>query len=175
MAVIKIIRKNIPYYALCCAIIGITAVIYHRVGPDKAMRYILAPYAKCVELFMNIYMSYIEGVGYSTPGLLFTIGENCSGLNYMAALFGMTGIMFVHKLPENRKLLWVALCAPGSAAVGVVMTALRIIGSIPIVGYARFSTLHAGIGISFYLAGMILCYLAAENVLRRMGRVIADG
>jgi exosortase K len=93
----------------------------------------------------------------------------------MAALFGMTGIMFVHKLPDNRKLLWVALCAPGSVAVGVIMTALRIIGSIPIVGYSRFSTLHAGIGISFYLAGMILCYLAAENILRRMGRVIADG
>ena len=165
-----VIRINTPYYLLSGAVLAAAAVLYYACDardPEGLTRVLLAPYAKAAELFMNINLRYADGTGYSAPGLPFSIGRNCSGVNYMAAVFGMMTFMFIHKIPERRKILWIALWAPGAAAVGVVTTALRILGSIPLAGYARFSTLHAGIGISFYLGGMIICFFATEKLTQK--------
>ena len=164
------VQKNIAYYFICCVVITAAALTYYACAayePDGVMRLLLAPYARAAELFMNMNMRYADGIGYTAPELPFSIGSNCSGVNYMAALYCMMTFMFLHKIPKKYKLLWIAAWAPGAAAVGITITALRIIGSIPLAGYERFSTLHAGIGISFYLAGMILCFMVTEKLLNK--------
>jgi exosortase K len=154
---------------LACIAIAAAVIIAVKNPSDAALRVILSPYAKSVEIFYNIKMNYIDGIGYNAPGFAFVIGESCTGVNYMAAVFCMMACMFLHRFRRYWKLLWILLWIPGGAAVGVAMTCLRIIGSVPIIYHPMFSTLHAGIGITFYLAGMILCYMAAVAVFRPQG------
>jgi exosortase K len=168
---IRKISVDLVFYLACIAIAA--AVLVAAKNPsDAALKVILTPYAKAVEVFYNIKMTYTNGIGYSAPGLAFAIGESCMGVNYMAVVFCMMACMFLHRFRRFWKLLWMLLWIPGAAAVSVVMTCLRIVGSVPIVSHPMFSTLHAGIGISFYLAGMGVCYMAANAIFRRGNTVM---
>jgi exosortase K len=165
-AVLRNVAENIVGYVLCGAI-SLAGLAYAQNLSDAALRVVLAPYAKAVEVFYNIEMAYLDGIGYTAPGLSFAIGENCSGLSYMITVFCMMACMFAHRFPMRRKLIWILLQAPVGIGAGMVATCLRIIGSISFAGYPGFPTLHAGVGISFYLAGMIACVWIAERATSR--------
>ena len=170
----KEIIINIICYILCCGIAGLCLTLM-KTPSDAALKILLAPYAKAVEVYYNIEMTYIEGLGYTSAGLQFVVGENCSGVSYIAIVFCMMICMFLHRFRGRQKIMWILINVPVAAALGIFTTCLRILGSVPIAGYARFSTIHAGIGISFYLAGMIACLLTAEKATSKYQNTIREG
>lgn len=148
---------NTVYRIFAIILCACLQVLYNSAS-DHTLSILLYPHAKLVELFYNIDLQYVKGTGYCTLNSIFTISRGCLGLNFIVLMFCMNVILFIHHF-RTRKLLWFVGSLIGSAVIGVLVSGLRIIGSIPFVHHSKFSTIHTGIGISLYLLFFILTFI----------------
>ncbi len=133
-------------------LVGAGLLVWYGTADDAALRVLLWPHAKAAEAFYNTTLIYQSGVGYVSPGGSFAVGSACMGMNFIVMLFCLMVCAFTRRFCGFAKAAFFILALAGSVVVGVFVSGLRIIGSIPFVQYEKFATLHSGIGIALYLA-----------------------
>ena len=159
-------KENLPYYLISVLIAVIFATNWGLLN-DNVLRLLLWPHAAATGAFYNVEMHYIAQQGYVAYGLPMRIGSQCSGIGFMCLMFAMLSCMFVHRFSKSRKWIWLAISALVSIVGGTVLTSLRIVGSIPLLGNDRFGMFHAGVGICIYTLGLIIIYNAADRLTQR--------
>ena len=159
-------KENLPYYLISVLIAAICAT-NGGLLTDRVLRLLLWPHAAVTGAFYNVEMRYIAQQGYVASGLPMRIGAQCSGIGFMCLMFSMLSCMFVHRFSNSRKWIWLVISALASFVGGTVLTSLRIVGSIPLLGNDRFAMFHAGVGICIYTLGLIVIYNVADKLSRR--------
>lgn len=159
-------RKNIIFYVLA-GLIGLMAVHWVKTAQDDMMKILLYPHTAAVMLFYNIPMIYHEGVGYVSIDYTFAIGSACMGSHFMLMLFGMNVCMFVKYFKGFYKGAWFAISFMGAIFIGILMSIIRIISSLPFVAYEKFALVHVGIGVMVYFFALLMCYITAKKLVGR--------
>ena len=161
-----ILRKHKADIALGALALLVSAGLLAGYGSadDGALRVLLWPHAKATEAFFNTTLYYQSGVGYVSPGGSFAVGPACMGMNFIVMLFCLMVCAFTRRFRGFAKAAFFVLALAGSAAIGVLVSCVRIIGSVPFVSYAKFATLHTGIGIALYLAALIGGYILVNKL-----------
>ncbi len=157
---------NILFAAFAIAF-SVLFILAYNMANDKAIALLLSPHAMFTELFYNINLTYVENVGYIGLGTAFIIAKDCFGVYFVAMLFCMFVCGFVKQFSSVKKLYWCGFSFVLAVVVGVLVSCMRIIGSIPFVSSEKFSTLHTGIGAVLYLLTLISSYAILRNILRR--------
>ena len=160
------VLENVPYYLLS-TVLATGCGIYAEKLPDRVLRVLLWPHALAVEVFFNVKTHFVAGEGYAAAGLPIFIGTQCSGISFICLTFLLLSYLFIHRFQKCEKPVWFVLAAILSVISGILLTTLRIIGSVPLVGSEQFSTFHAGVGISIYTMGLIAIYNAADRLTRK--------
>ena len=142
----------------CALALGAAALGAYSAAGDGVLRVLLWPHAKLTQAFFHITLSYQQGVGYVAAGHGFTIGAACMGMRFIVMLFCLVVCVFSWRFHGLRKALFFFLSLVGAVVVGVTVSCLRIIGSIPLLASGWFGALHAGIGITLYLAALVGVY-----------------
>lgn len=143
---------------------GAALLVWFGSAGDGALRVLLWPHAKATEAFFNTTLCYQNGAGYVSPGGSFAIGPACMGMNFIVMLFCLMVCAFTRRFRGLRKAAFFLLALAGSAVTGVVVSCLRIIGSVPFVSLEKFATLHTGVGIALYLAALAGSYLLVNRI-----------
>ncbi len=154
-------------YAATAIFISIIVIFAYESANEKTIAVMLTPHAKLTEIFYNINLTYVENVGYLGSNTAFIIAKNCFGVYFMAMLFCMFVCGFVKQFCGIKKLYWFGLSFIVAVVVGVLVSCIRIIGSIPFVSLEKFSTLHTGIGAVLYLLTLVAGYAILKKCLRR--------
>lgn len=156
---------NIVFYCIV-ALIGILLFYWLKNADDDIIRILLLPHARLTEIYYNTSLIYINGIGYSSINGTFAIGRKCIGGNFIIMMFGMTSCLFAKHFKDASKLLWLITSLLLSIVVGILISSIRIIGSIPFVTYSKFALLHSGIGISLYFFALTVSYAILKKVFR---------
>lgn len=159
---IKLLDVFIYILAVTCSA---AMIISYRFADDKAAQILLWPHAKAIELFYNTNLTYMHGAGYNAPGAAFTIGRDCMGVNFISTMFCMLVCAFVHKFRGIIKFAWFGLSLLISAVIGVFVSILRIIGSVPFISLEKFATLHTWAGIALYFIALLAAYFITKKIL----------
>lgn len=133
---------------------------------DNVLRILLYPHAKSAEIFYNIPLVYVNGVGYSAVDGSFAIGRECMGIKFIVIIFGMTACMFANCFIGMKKILWFFTSLLGSILIGIVISCIRIVGSVPFIQHPKFPLFHSGIGISLYFFTLTTSYVLLNKFLR---------
>jgi exosortase K len=157
---------DLVYIAMVFIFSGIIIWAYHM-ADDNVTAVLLTPHAKITEVFYNIDLRYVSHVGYTGLNTAFVIAKDCLGVYFIAMLFCMFICGFIKQFTGVKKLCWFWISLIMAVVVGVLVSCIRIIGSIPFVGYDKFATLHTGIGATLYLLTLIACYAILKKSLRR--------
>lgn len=155
---------NILFYFLA-VLVGLCLIYGFKTAQDAVLKILLYPHAKAVEIFYNIPLVYTNGIGYSSIGCTFTIGRECMGYHFIVLMFTMNACMFAKHFNGFHKVLWFMISLVGAAAAGVLISSIRIIGSIPFVTHEKFVLLHSGIGISLYFAALAASYISVNKLI----------
>ena len=158
-AIIRAVRKHTAdiIFGVLALVLGAAALIGYGAAGDGVLRVLLWPHAKITEAFYNTALIYQNGVGYISGG--FTIGPACMGMNFIVMLFCFTVCVFTRRFKGIYKAAFFMLSVIGSAAAGVIISCIRIIGSVPFLSFARFTTIHTAVGITLYLAALMGSYI----------------
>ena len=161
---LKVVRRNAVIY-IPALLLGVALLWLYRAADEAALRVLLWPYAKATELFYHMDLRYIAGVGYCAAGGVFAIGKACMGINFAVMMFFMLIFAFTHRFEGYRKIIWLPLSLLISTVVGVVISCIRIVGSVPFVTIDKFATLHTALGAALYLAALAGAYLTTKKIL----------
>jgi exosortase K len=153
---------DIALGALALALGAAMLVGYGRAG-DGALRVLLWPHAKATEVFYHISLYYQSGVGYVAAAGGFAIGPACMGMNFIVMLFGLMVCAFTRRFRGIRKSAFFVLALAGSVVAGVIVSCVRIIGSVPFLSFGHFATIHTGVGIALYLAVLAGSYILVNK------------
>ena len=145
-------------------LIGAGLLVWYGSTDDSILRVLLWPHAKATEAFFNTSLYYQSGVGYVSAGGSFAVGPACMGMNFIVMLFCLMVCAFTRRLRGYAKAAFFVLALAGSAAIGVFVSCVRIIGSVPFVSYEKFATLHTGIGIALYLAAIAGSFMLVNKL-----------
>ncbi|MCL2672651.1 MAG: exosortase K [Clostridiales bacterium] len=143
--------------------LGLAALWGFARAGDGALRVLLLPHAKTVEWFYHVPLVYRDGVGYLYSDA-FSIGAACMGLNFIVMLFWMCVCVFTHRFRAWRKPVFFGAALVGSVLLGVSVSCIRILGSIPLIAHAQFAALHTGIGAALYLAALTGVYILLRKI-----------
>lgn len=155
---------------LCYAAVGLICAMmlgWFQSAPESLMQTLLYPHKQVTEIFYNIPLSFREGVGYVAADGSFAIGAECMGVNFIIMLFGMNGGMFIKYFKGHKRITWLLICFLCAVLAGVLVSCIRIIGSVPFVGYEKFPLFHSGVGITLYFTTMIGSYMLLMRFFRR--------
>lgn len=155
---IRLHAADLVYSALALAL-GTAALIGYGAAGDDALRVLLWPHAKITGAFYHWALHYQTGVGYVAAGDAFAIGSACMGVNFIVMQFCLLVCVFTRRFRGWRKAVFFLLALTGSAVVGVFVSCIRIIGSIPFLSSGQFTAIHAGIGVTLYLAALVGSYI----------------
>ena len=155
------VRKHAADIALCALalLLGAVLLLWFDTASDGALHVLLWPHAKATEAFYHTTLHYQQGIGYTAPGGSFAIGPACMGLNFIVMLFCLMVCAFTRRFRGIRKAVFFLLALAGSAIIGVIISCVRIIGSVPFLTFEKFATLHTGVGIALYLAALTGSYI----------------
>ncbi|WP_041284746.1 exosortase K [Desulfoscipio gibsoniae] len=156
--------QNIIFYFLA-VLVGLCLIYEFKTAQDAVLRILLYPHAKAVEIFYNIPLVYTNGMGYSSMDWAFTIGRECMGCHFIVLMFTMNACMFTKHFKGFHKVLWFITSFVGAIVVGILISSIRIIGSIPFVAHEKFALLHSGIGISLYFAALAASYISIDKLI----------
>jgi exosortase K len=127
------------------------------------MRALLWPHAMATEAYYHISLHYQSGVGYVAAGGGFAIGPACMGMNFIVMLFCLMVCAFTRRFRGIRKAAFFMLALAGSVATGVIVSCIRIIGSVPFLSMDQFTAIHSGVGIALYLAALAGSYILVNK------------
>lgn len=156
--------QNMLFYFLA-VLVGLCLIYGFKTAPDAVLKILLYPHAKAAEIFYNIPLVYTSGTGYSSIDCTFTIGRECMGCQFIVLMFTMNACMFAKHFNGFHKVLWFITSLFGAAAAGVLISSIRIIGSIPFITHEKFALLHSGIGISLYFAALTASYISINKLI----------
>ncbi|MDD4237488.1 MAG: exosortase K [Desulfotomaculaceae bacterium] len=156
--------QNIVFYFFA-VLIGLCLIYGFKTAQDDVLKMLLYPHAKAAEIFYNIPLVYTNGIGYSSIDCTFIIGRECMGYHFIFLMFLMNACVFAKHFNGFNKVIWFITCLAGAAATGVLISCIRIIGSIPFVTHEKFVLLHSGIGISLYFAALATSYIAVKQLI----------
>ncbi len=165
----KVKLVNIAYYFLV-VLVSVGLIYGVNNAPNEFLKVLLYFHARSVEVYYNLPMLYINGIGYTANDCTFTIGRECMGTNFIVLMFSMNACMFTSHFEGFGKLLWFLISLIGAAAAGFLINSFRIIASIPFVTHQKFVLLHSGLGISLYFAALAASYIFINTLIRRHGR-----
>ena len=157
--------QNLIFYCFT-ALLAISIAYWVKVLPDHTIAVFLYPHAKITEIFYNTSLLYVKGIGYSSIDGTFAIGRECMGIKFIVMLFGMTACMFVKHFKGFQKVLWCMVSLAGAILIGIFISCIRIIGSIPLVSHPKFPLFHSSIGISLYFLALMLSYTLLNRLFR---------
>lgn len=133
---------------------------------DSILKILLFPHAKSTEIFYNISLIYINRMGYSAVDGSFSISRECMGSKFIVIIFGMIACMFANYFRGVKKVLWYFISLLGSILIGVMISCIRIVGSVPFVQHPKFHLFHSSIGISLYFFTLTTSYVLLNKFLR---------
>jgi exosortase K len=154
---------NIVFYCIT-ALISIFLFYWLKNADDPIVKSLLLPHAMLTEIYYNTSLAYINGLGYSSINGTFTIGRECMGSNFIIMMFGMTSCVFAKHFKDIKKILWLITSLIMSITIGILISCIRIIGSIPFVTHPKFALLHSGIGISLYFFALTASYIVLKKL-----------
>lgn len=157
---------NYIFYLLVSVII-IFLYYWFKGAGDNVLEILLYPHARTTEIFHNISLVYAEGVGYISAEGAFAIGPECMGMKFIIIMFGMTSCMFAEYFKGLKKLAWLAGSFIGSIIIGILVSCLRIIGSVLFIEHPKFAIFHSVIGISLYFFCLTASYVILSKLIRR--------
>jgi exosortase K len=76
--------------------------------------------------------------------------------------------MFAHYFIGVKKAAWFIVSLIGAILVGVLISSVRIVGSVPFIHHPKFPLFHSGIGISLYLFVLTANYVVLSKLVRRV-------
>lgn len=163
--VMKAVRAHGADIALgaLALLLGAALLLWYGAAGDGALRVLLWPHAKITELFYHTTLHYQSGAGYIAPGGSFAIGPACMGMNFIVMLFCLMVCAFTRRFRGLRKAAFFMLALAGSAVTGVIVSCVRIIGSVPFLSFSKFATIHTGVGIALYLAALVGCCILVNK------------
>lgn len=156
---------DIAFYSVVL-LVCILLFYWLKAADDNTMKLLLYPHAKLTELYYNTSMTYVNGVGYSSLDNTFAIGRQCMGSNFIIMMFGMTACLFADYFKGTKKAVWLIATLIGSIVTGILISCIRIIGSIPFVTHPKFAVFHSTIGITLYLFALIASYAVLKKIIR---------
>lgn len=162
---------------------------YSGAGSD-ALKWILTPTTRWVELLSGIPFVYEQGTGYVNHSLRLLIAPSCSGVQFMLITFAMLVFSFLHRIgktvptdsprhfhPAWKKMLWTAASLLLSYMLTILVNGLRIIAAIYLPIYFennRFlrellspERLHTVIGITVYFVSLLTVYQLTDYAFQR--------
>ncbi len=134
---------------------------------DTTLQVVLYPHKKATEIFYRISLPYKQGIGYLANDASFAIGRECMGLYFILMVFGMNATMFMKYTKGYHKALWLLLCFTSAILISVVVSSIRIIGSVPFITHAKFPLIHSGVGITLYFLTLVFSYGTLMNFFER--------
>jgi exosortase K len=153
---------NIILGALALAI-GAALLLWYGTAGDGVMRVLLWPHAMATEEYYHIPLHYQSGAGYVAAGGSFAIGPGCMGTNFIVMLFCLMACAFTRRFRGIRKAAFFMLALAGSVVTGVIVSCIRIIGSVPFLSMEQFTAIHTGVGIALYLAALAGSYILVNK------------
>ena len=156
---------NITYYCFVAFICMLLLYLLKTVS-DDVIKILLYPHARLTEIYYNISLVYVKGSGYSSMNGAFSIGRACMGVNFIIMMFGMTACLFVKHFKGANKAVWLIASLVVSIAIGILVSSIRIIGSVPFVANPKFALFHSSIGISLYFFTLTACYTILKKFIR---------
>jgi exosortase K len=144
-------------------VLGVGLLLWYPTAGDAVWRVLLWPHARATEVFYRAALHYQSGAGYVAAGGGFAIGPACMGINFIVMLQGLMVCAFTRRFRGIRKAAFFALALAGSAAFGVVVSCMRIIGSIPFLRMAQFTAIHTGVGIALYMIALVGSYVLVNK------------
>ncbi len=156
---------NLIFY-LFVAFVSVFLTYWFNTLQDNVLAILLYPHALITKIFYNIPLVYVAGIGYASIDNTFVIGRECMGSKFIVMLFGMTACMFAKYFKNIMKAIWFIASLSGALSIGILISCIRIIGSIPLVAHPKFPLFHSGIGISLYLLTLTISYAALNTLVR---------
>lgn len=156
---------NMIFYCLA-ALAAILLAYWFKTAPDNVVKILLYPQARATEIFYHTSLVYLSEVGYSAMDGTFAIGRGCMGSKFIIIMFGMTACMFARYFKGVDKAAWFITCLTGAILVGIIISCIRIIGSVPFAAHPKFALLHSSIGISLYLFALTASYAVLKKLVR---------
>jgi exosortase K len=157
--------QNFIFYILV-VLTGTLLTYWFNTVQDDILQVLLYPHARITELFHNIPMVYVKGMGYLSDEGTFAIGRECMGSKFMVIMFGMTACMFGKYFNGIKKAVWFIVSLIGALLVGILVSSVRIAGSVIFIHHPEFPLFHSGIGISLYLFALTASYVVLSKLLR---------
>ncbi|MGE4284288.1 MAG: exosortase K [Clostridia bacterium] len=149
------------------ALIGILLTYWFKTAQDDVWELLLYPHARAVEIFYNTPMNYVNGIGYYSIDAVFAIGRECMGYNFIVMMFGMNACMFAKYFKGLHKISWLFISFVGAILIGILISCIRIVGSVPFVTHEKFTLIHSGVGIAFYFFALASTYAIIKNLVGR--------
>lgn len=154
---------NSIFYGIV-ALIGILLFYWLKNADSNIVRILLLPHARLTEIYYNTSLVYINEIGYSSMDGTFAIGRECMGGNFIIMMFGMTSCLFAKHFKGAKKLLWLITSLMLSIVTGILVSCVRIIGSVVFVTHSKFALFHSGIGISLYFFALTMSYMILKKL-----------
>ena len=150
--------KNLLFFIIS-SVIGLFFIHAIENTNDTTIEILLYPQKIAVELFYNIRLIYVANIGYCSENNSFAVSRECMGYRFIALTFVMLNFSFTEKFKGvKNKTIWLLLSSIIAIVIGTIITGIRIVGSIPIIGYKSFGAIHSGIGITIHLVTSIVLY-----------------
>ena|GEM_PF-1886888 len=163
IGLLKKYAGDIALEALALAV-GMALLLWYNTANDGALRVLLWPHAKATEAFYHLSLHYQSGVGYVAAGGGFAIGPACMGMNFIVMLFCLMVCAFTRRFRGMRKAVFFVLALVDSSVAGVIVSCIRIVGSVPLLSLKQFATIHTGMGIALYMVALVGSYILVNKV-----------
>lgn len=156
--------QNIIFYILVI-LTGILMFYWFNTVQDDSLTILMYPHARITEIFYNLPMVYVKGIGYLSKDGIIAIGRECMGSRFIVIMFCMAACMFAKYFKGVKKAAWFIICLPISVFVGILVSCIRIVGSIPFIHHVKFPIFHSGIGVSLYLFALTASYVVLSKLI----------
>lgn len=156
--------EDLVYYSVAI-LLGLFILSWYQYANDEVVSSLLLPHAKATEVYYNINLQYISGIGYTAHNAAFIIGKECMGVNFIVLMFNMLVFAFTKTFTRYTKPIWLIISFTGAVVIGIGISCIRIIGSVPFVTNEKFGLLHAGSGIALYFLVLLGIYFLIKKIL----------
>ena len=156
---------NLIFYFFV-AFVSVSLTYWFNTLQDNVLAILLYPHAMITRIFYNIPLVYVPGIGYASIDNTFAIGRACMGSKFIIMMFGMIACMFAKYFKNIKKVVWFIASLAGALSLGVFISCIRIVGSLPFISHPKFALFHSGIGISLYFLALTISYAVLNTLIR---------
>lgn len=137
---------------------------------ESTLKTLLKPYTWLCNLFYNMQFIYKEGVGYECIQAHFVISKECLGNTFVAMLFVLLFGGYVRYISQKNVFRWLLLSSFIAISLGGLVNGIRILASIPWIGFRYFNLVHMTIGITIYIGVLISVNIGMKHLISRRGK-----